>query len=501
MSIEGVPAPVHVRGHVLPRSDRVMAKGWIQAVVLVGIFGFTVLGFMAARTYQADPPIPDRVVVGVRRGAVHRRGRARWPGGVPPQRRDAVRLDLRPRRLPRTGLHGRLPASCRGRGRGGVRRRGDRRPPAHDRGLPHQHLRPGDEDGRLLRRAGRGLRAAGGALPRLLRQPGRRHRPATGRDRRSRRHPAADRVLLVERVGRGCGTAGQGLLVHQQLAARGARRQHADRRRRRVERAVTDRLAGRHRGPAGGVRTVELAGLARPRPAGAVVPGTGPGGAHPVAEGNSRVLPGDGGTVPGPDVGRGGQPALPGRDRRVLRRRQRPLPAVQHRAHLARAALDLLGRHVVPRRRHLPHPDDRRTQGATRPARARPPPPRRAGGRRRRKPARRARRDARVVRRPVVVVRDAGLRVPRPRPVLAGPAHARAGRSGSSCCGGGCAAGSRVEHRTNMPWLFFYAALALPAFYAVGLLAHPRASSRWPTSGASSSSTCGSRTSWSCSPP
>ena len=26
----------------------------------------------------------------------------------------------------------------------------------------------------------------------------------------------------------------------------------------------------------------------------------------------------------------------------------------------------------------------------------------------------------------------------------------------------------------NMPWLFFYAALALPAFYAVGLLVHPR---------------------------
>ena len=62
MSIEGAPATVHVRGHVLPRSDRVMAKGWIQAVALVGIFGFTVLGFMAARTYQADPPIPDRVV-------------------------------------------------------------------------------------------------------------------------------------------------------------------------------------------------------------------------------------------------------------------------------------------------------------------------------------------------------------------------------------------------------------------------------------------------------
>ena len=45
-----------------PRNERVMAKGWIQAVVLVSLLGFTVLGFMAARTYQAEPPIPDRVV-------------------------------------------------------------------------------------------------------------------------------------------------------------------------------------------------------------------------------------------------------------------------------------------------------------------------------------------------------------------------------------------------------------------------------------------------------
>ena len=40
-----------------------------------------------------------------------------------------------------------------------------------------------------------------------------------------------------------------------------------------VERAVAHRPAGRDRGPAGGVRTVELARLARPGPAGAVVPG------------------------------------------------------------------------------------------------------------------------------------------------------------------------------------------------------------------------------------
>ena len=31
----------------------------------------------------------------------------------------------------------------------------------------------------------------------------------------------------------------------------------------------------------------------------------------------------------------------------------------------------------------------------------------------------------------------------------------------------------RVEHMGNMPWLFFFAALSIPAFYAVGLLARP----------------------------
>ena len=33
----------------------------------------------------------------------------------------------------------------------------------------------------------------------------------------------------------------------------------------------------------------------------------------------------------------------------------------------------------------------------------------------------------------------------------------------------------RGESKGNMPWLFFFSALALPAFYAVGLLAHPSA--------------------------
>jgi len=33
----------------------------------------------------------------------------------------------------------------------------------------------------------------------------------------------------------------------------------------------------------------------------------------------------------------------------------------------------------------------------------------------------------------------------------------------------------RVEHAGNMPWVFFFSALTIPVFYAVGLLAHPAA--------------------------
>jgi hypothetical protein len=39
-----------------------VSKGWIQAVALVVLFGFLVMGLLAYRTYQAEPPIPVRVV-------------------------------------------------------------------------------------------------------------------------------------------------------------------------------------------------------------------------------------------------------------------------------------------------------------------------------------------------------------------------------------------------------------------------------------------------------
>ena len=44
------------------RRERLISRGWVQAVILVALFGFTMLGFIAARTYQAEPPIPERVL-------------------------------------------------------------------------------------------------------------------------------------------------------------------------------------------------------------------------------------------------------------------------------------------------------------------------------------------------------------------------------------------------------------------------------------------------------
>jgi nitric oxide reductase subunit B len=44
------------------RREFLLSKGWLQAVVLVVLVGFTVLGLLAYRTYEAKPPVPTRVV-------------------------------------------------------------------------------------------------------------------------------------------------------------------------------------------------------------------------------------------------------------------------------------------------------------------------------------------------------------------------------------------------------------------------------------------------------
>lgn len=44
------------------RQHLMVSRGWVQAVVIVILFGFFVLGFLAYRTYTGEPPIPRQVV-------------------------------------------------------------------------------------------------------------------------------------------------------------------------------------------------------------------------------------------------------------------------------------------------------------------------------------------------------------------------------------------------------------------------------------------------------
>ncbi len=44
------------------RRPLLVSRGWVQVVILVILFGFFVLGLLAYRTYQAKPPVPQRTV-------------------------------------------------------------------------------------------------------------------------------------------------------------------------------------------------------------------------------------------------------------------------------------------------------------------------------------------------------------------------------------------------------------------------------------------------------
>ena len=117
---------MRARGVEVPESGRrqlLVSKGWVQAVVLVVLFGFFVLGLLTYRTYQAKPPIPQRVVDPAGEVLYTARRHRRGPAGVPAQRPHGVRLGVRARRLPRPGLHRRLPAPVVGLRPARLRRR------------------------------------------------------------------------------------------------------------------------------------------------------------------------------------------------------------------------------------------------------------------------------------------------------------------------------------------------------------------------------------------
>src|SRR6516162_5483421 len=45
-----------------PKRNLLISKGWMQAVIIVGLCGFLLLGILAYRTYTDEPPIPPQVL-------------------------------------------------------------------------------------------------------------------------------------------------------------------------------------------------------------------------------------------------------------------------------------------------------------------------------------------------------------------------------------------------------------------------------------------------------
>src|SRR5215469_15903270 len=45
-----------------PQREPLISRGWMQAVVIVGLVGFLLLGILAYRTYTDEPPIPSKVL-------------------------------------------------------------------------------------------------------------------------------------------------------------------------------------------------------------------------------------------------------------------------------------------------------------------------------------------------------------------------------------------------------------------------------------------------------
>ena len=187
------------------RREFLISKAWIQAAILVMLFGFFVLGLLAYRTYRRSRR--SRGGSSMRAATVLFTGAdiSARPAGVPAQRADGVRLGVRARRLSRARLHGRLPAPLLRHGARRLRRRRLRRGgPADDRGPARQPLRRGRGHADLQR-------AAGGRLPQAraattaTSSPTRRPSTGCGRTRSptETRAAAAHSLLRLDGLGGG----------------------------------------------------------------------------------------------------------------------------------------------------------------------------------------------------------------------------------------------------------------------------------------------------------
>ena len=287
-----------------PSTQPMVGKGWVQAVALVLIFGFFVMGILAYRTYTASMPMPDKVVteLGPRCcSPVPTSPAAKSLSGARPAR---IRIGGRARGLPRPRLHRRLSAPCRPTTSSAQFRAQGRRRPALRGGqrLPNQPLRHSHQDPDLHRRAGRRLRPHRRATTRTSSAP-RSHNNGLLADLITDPADIHDLtvVLRMDGVGRCRRAARAQLQLHQQLAGRTPRGQRADRSVGRLVGAVAHRAARRHRNHVRGIRPLEPEDrLAQRRGADAVLPPARRGAAHPLSARHDLVLRDHFGAVPGP---------------------------------------------------------------------------------------------------------------------------------------------------------------------------------------------------------
>ena len=278
------------------RSDRrklMVGKGWVQAVALVMIFGFFVMGILAYRTYTAS--MPSRRRSSRANGEVLFTGEdiTAGPGAVPGPGTDGVRVGGRATAptsgptTPRTTC-----AARRTSWTTQLRESGTAEP--RQAVISEFRTNRYDEATKTLTftdNQARAFEATTQHYATVLRRGLQPERAGPERDQRPGADPPAHGVLRLDRVGVGGRTARPQLLLHQQLAGRAPGRQQPDGRRDGVERPVARRAARRHRHPVRRLRPLERQGrLAQRGGPGNLVPPTRRGGPDPGPARDGLVL-------------------------------------------------------------------------------------------------------------------------------------------------------------------------------------------------------------------
>jgi len=88
-----------------PKRELLISKTWMQAVIIVGLFGVLILEILAYSTYADEPPIPSKVL-GPNGQLLFYKGRRQiGPRNFLKDGLDGVRLHIWSRRVSRTGFH------------------------------------------------------------------------------------------------------------------------------------------------------------------------------------------------------------------------------------------------------------------------------------------------------------------------------------------------------------------------------------------------------------